>query len=207
MRVWVRRCIGVAFVGVIVAGCSSGWSAPTVTMGNRDHAVYPMGAVVAQLRKACPASKGDVVLHLVDARVRHTFTCAAVRQPVNRVESLLVQAVAPNRSAGKRADQVVSLDRALGFSYMTRGALTWLLGTAFSDFSCDRASDVQFRRAEIQEAGGVGENPTHWLKVEAAFIAGACPDRLDTLYQTVMKAGQPAAVATVRPELSAVMSG
>jgi hypothetical protein len=71
------------------------------------------------------------------------------------------------------------------------------------NFSCARAGDLPFRRDEIAEAKLAAENAEHWLRVEAAGIAGACPDRLDALFKTVIAAGQPDAVRTVRAELAA----
>lgn len=200
----VRRCVAASLVVVILVGCSRGPSRPSVTIGSPDHGLYSVDMVVHRLRQACPASKGNVALHLVDANVRHTFTCAAVREPVNRIEALLVQAVVANRSAAARADKIISFEEALGVSYWTRAELTWRLATAFSDFSCAKASGVTWRRDQIAEARAVGENATHWLKVEAAYVAGACPDRLEVLYKTVIQAGQPAVVTAVRAELSAI---
>jgi hypothetical protein len=174
-------------------------SAPNVT--------WAMGEVVDALRKKCSIGVDRVELNLVAGgkeQVHGVFTCVDVREPADKVEALLVRSVSGRRQAVRRADRILAFDRQLGVAFdIARPQLIWLLGSESSEFSCDKAADVNFRRGEIHDAGVEGENPTHWLKVEAAFIAGACPSRLEVLYETVIRAGQPQAVATVSAELPA----
>jgi hypothetical protein len=182
--VWVRRFVGIGLIGFLGVSCSTSPAPPTVRITLAQYVDMPPAMIVARLRRDCPSGSGRVTLNLItdDGTVRHTFDCAAVRNTTPHVDSELVQLVSGRHQAGRRADRIIAFGRALGITpYWNRTDLIWTLGTSVSSYSCDRASDVTFRRNEIAEAGQVGETPTHWLKVEAAYIAGACPDQLTTL--------------------------
>ncbi len=198
-------------LGLVLAtgACSSGSHPPKVT-DRLEHSVVPQfGSLVTRLRTACRGARGPVDLELARPTItlRHRFSCATVAGPLHGIEAELVAWVADHNQATARADRVLRYAAALSVPVPSRWQLIWDMGTGESPttFGCEKASDVAFRRHEIADAGQVGENPTHWLKVEAAIVAGECPDRLPVLYQTVITAGQPDAVANVRAELASLI--
>jgi hypothetical protein len=200
-RVWIALLI----VAVLVAtGCSS-QTYPTATIPCCRDAIETRQQIVPQLRHECPNPKGRVTLDLSTSGIRRTFTCSTIQGSETVAEAALAASVAKLNGAGGRAASMIRFWRALGVrAEDTEAGVTWELAIMKSNFGCDHADDLGFRRNEIAEAKGVGENAEHWLRVEAGWIAGACPDRLDALFKTVIAAGQPDAVRAVRAELTSI---
>lgn len=184
--------------------CSSP-SYPTATVACCKDAIETRQQIVPVLRRKCPHATGRVTLDLSTSDLRRTFKCSTIQKSEAAAEAALVTSVANQNDAVGSAASMIRFWRGLGVQAEdTEPDLTWELAIMKPSYSCARADDLSFRRDEIAQAKGVGENAEHWLRVEAAWIAGACPDRLDALFKTVIAAGQPDAVRVVRAALTAI---
>ena len=191
---------------IFVSGCSSGETTPNVKFRSGSGGIWELDQVVGRLKTACPNRSGNVRLDLRqgDARVRHVFSCDLVLTNGSRAEAEVADLVSARHNAARRADRVIRFDKALNVRVHTRLGLVWALGTGLDGVSCARAGDTVFHRGElaiVAPAGPNHESPTRWTEVEAAYIAGACPDRLQSLFSSVVRAGQPTAASAVRSEL------
>jgi hypothetical protein len=83
-----------------------------------------------------------------------------------------------------------------------RTDMIWQIGTGTN--LCSHVDDVELHRREIAEAGASSrpETPLQWTKVEAVRFAGTCRKRLGDFFDSVARAGQPAAASSVRKELA-----
>ena len=82
-------------------------------------------------------------------------------------------------------------------------ALTASLAGGKVPTSCDMADDDVFRRGEIAVSYEQRrETPLHWTRVEAGFLAGACPDELATFFASITRLGQQQVVSQVTAELT-----
>ena len=199
--VWIIVLITMVF---FADACSSP-SYPTATVACCTNGIETRQHIVPVLRRKCPLSTGRVTLNLSTSDLRRTFECSTIRESEAAAEAALAASVADQNDAASRAASMIRFWRALGVpAEDTEAGLTWILAIVKSNFGCARADDLSFRRDQIAQAKGVGENAEHWLRVEAGWIAGACPDRLDALFKTVIAAGQPDAVRVVRAELTAI---
>jgi hypothetical protein len=182
--------------------CSSP-SYPTASVPCCKDFIETRPQVVPILRRKCPHATGHVTLDLSQNRLRRTFKCSTIQGSEAAAEAALVTSVAKQNGAAGRAASMIRFWRALGVqAEFTEPDLTWMLAIMKPSENCVRADDLSFRREEIAEARVAGENAEHWLRVEAGWIAGACPDRLDVLFKTVIAAGQPDAVRAVRATLT-----
>jgi len=202
-RVWMHRAIAVLLVGMVGVACSAIALPATVSVRCCDTAVVSPKVLASQLRAKCSTNAGGVAFDLTITKVNRSFSCAGVRQPATEVEAMLVESVSDRNAAGLRADRIISLWHVLGVkAELTHSDLVWDLATTVTDDKCKHAGDLRFLRDEIASAQNAGENATHWFRVEAGYVAGSCPARIDTLYRTVAAAGQPQAVAEVRAQLA-----
>jgi hypothetical protein len=217
----VASLIVTAFVVVIARSDSS--SSRSVVVGGAGPANVvtttnlALDRVVESLRSKCGGRSPDVSLVLTESRLRFNFSCSDVLHNPRRVENQALAKVAARRNAAVRAAAVVAYEKQLGvYGDLVKGRreypdderdTTFSLGTATgTDYLCEKSADLKFRANEIRYAAQGGESAVHWLKIEAARIAGRCPEKLDTLYDTVQRAGQSNAVATVKPLLIDAMS-
>jgi hypothetical protein len=202
-RLWVRRVFAVLLIGMVAVACSAPALRATVSVRCCDTAVVSPKELASQLRAKCPTDAGGVAFELTITKVNRSFSCAGVRQPATEVEAMLVESVSDRNAATFRADRIISLWHVLGVeAEFTHSDLVWDLATTVSDDKCEHAGDLPFLRDEIAIAHTAGENATHWFKVEAGYVAGSCPARINTLYTTVIALGQPQAVAEVRAQLA-----
>jgi hypothetical protein len=195
----VRRAVAVLLIGMVGVACSAPALRATVSVRCCDTAVVSPTVLASQLRAKCPTDAGGVAFDLTITKVNRSFSCAGVRQPAPQAEAMLVESVSDRNAATIRADRIIALWQVLGVeAEFTHSDLVWDLATTVTDSTCEHAGDLRFLRGEIAIADTAGENATHWLRVEAGCVAGACPTRIDTLYRTVIAAEQPKAVAEVR---------
>jgi hypothetical protein len=201
-----NRWLGIAWLIALMffADACSSPSYPTAKVACCKDAIETPQQIVPALRHKCPKATGRVTLDLSESRIRRTFKCSTIRASESVVVAALVAAVANENDAAGRAASMSRVARRLGVRAKgPQDGVTWILAVMKSNSDCDRADDLSFRRDEIAEAKVAGEDAEHWLRVEAGWIAGACPDRLDALFKTVTAAGQPDAVRVVRAELAA----
>jgi hypothetical protein len=202
-------CLGL--IGV-AAACSSGAAVPTVTQHLPPNAIDTPADVAAALNRECPGNSARVRLDLVqgDIHLRRTFSCALVGN-ATAAEADLVDLVAHRHNATQRADRLIRFKKAFNVKFgRDRAGAIWMLGTGFEGLSCTRAGDSAFHRREmavVTPAGIDRESPTRWTEIEAAYIAGVCPDRLPIFFSSVARAGQPAAAKVVRTEVQSLGVG
>jgi hypothetical protein len=149
-----------------------------------------------QLAPQCRNDKTSVTLLISGSPAKITVPCTSVLHDTALLHRQLVDGAGEHRNARDRADAELRIERLLGLSLNDRDAVIWQLATAPSQqgWTCDHADDLQHRQQQLNNRGK--ESPQHWLLVEAAYIAGQCPQRLDALYRTVAAAGVEDAVIT-----------
>jgi hypothetical protein len=212
----VRRCAALlAVLAVGLAGCS-GAQPPTANVPSPPKGdALMLTQVVGDLRTGCHPGRLRTRLNLVqgDEHLRHDFRCRVVRDNATGTQNELVGLVSKDHDAALRADRVIVVEKALGVSVQSRSELIWLLGTGLESASCTKAGDASYHREMLAEAASyksVGrgrrvtvehQSPIEWTKIEAAYIAGACPDQLGVFFSSLATAGQPAAASAVRHEL------
>jgi hypothetical protein len=197
----VERLVALGATRIDVGQGDVSWVVMADPDGN--DAIETRQQIVPVLRHNCPHATGRVTLDLSTSGLRRTFKCSTIQESEAGAEAALVASVAKRNDADARAASMIRFWRALGVQAEdTEAGLTWMLAVVKSNFSCDRADNLPFRRDEIADAKAVGEDAEHWLRVEAGWIAGACPDRLDALFNTVTAAGQADAVRVVHAALT-----
>jgi hypothetical protein len=190
---------------LLIGGClghHSSAAVPTVT--RTVLGVDAPTTVAHEMASHCPSSHGKVGLDLHQGTVhlRAQFTCALARHNPSGLAAELVDRVIDRNHAAQRADLTNTLAREVGVRPYPRGDLIWSIGTGAS--VCYRVDDTAFHRTELAESAHSTDPETslHWTRVEAVRFAGTCPQRLDAFFDSVARAGQPAAAAEVRKELT-----
>ncbi|HEY3834541.1 MAG TPA: hypothetical protein VGO03_19775 [Acidimicrobiia bacterium] len=201
---------GTAQHTVVVRGAGSSNVVPVQCCEGENG--FALNGIVPTVRPHCVADVKNVTLALTQSRLSFTFSCSEVLHNPRRVEVAAVSKVATRRNAARRAAKIVAYEKQLGvYGDVVKGhreypddvrSDTFTIGVAGSDYLCAQAGNLQFRANEIRDAAHGGESAVHWLKIEAARIAGLCPEKLATLYDTVQRAGATEAVASVRPLLA-----
>jgi hypothetical protein len=185
----------------VAVGCSSGATVPTVIRHNRPNVISEPSELVAALKSRCASNRGRVRLDLVQGNVhlRPIFACAALRNNPTAAQAELVNLVAHRDNATQRAERIETFQRQLGVPVFPPALLVWPLGTV-GDYSCTDAGDTALQRRDIQSVAGY-QSPLTWTKIEAARVAGDCPDRLKLFFSSITAAGYPTAASSVRAQL------
>lgn len=191
---------------LVVAGClghHSSAAVPTVVEHPAKTGIIEPSLLASLMKHKCPSSRGDVALDLRQGTVhlRDTVSCALARDNPSGLEQELVGLVANRNDASTRADLVNTLAHEVGVHVYPRADLVWSIGTNTNP--CYRVDDVAIHREDLADSAASTrpETPVHWAEVEAVRYAGTCPQKLGAFFDTLARAGQPAAARTVRAEL------
>jgi hypothetical protein len=197
----------VATVAVLVAGClghHSSSDVPTVDVHPAKDGIILPSQIAIEMAQKCPSARGEVGFDVREgtAHLHAHVTCALTRADRSGLEQELVELAGRRNDATQRADFVNTLAKELGVRPYPRADMVWDIGMGLDE--CSRVDDVASHRENlaIAAAGSERETPVHWTEVEAVRYAGTCRKRLGDFFDSVAKAGQPAAASTVRHELA-----
>jgi len=106
-------------------------------------------------------------------------------------------------SGAARANRVIEIQRDLGVdAHYSVAALATTLAAGRPEASCVHAADDAFHRSELEVSFRDGrETPDYWSRVEAGYIAGACPDRLPAFLASLTRLGQAQIAARLAGQL------
>jgi hypothetical protein len=139
------------------------------------------------------------------------FDCDAVRGGTASVAGELLAEAGQHNDAARKAERVIKIQNRLPAGDRTtydHDLMVWSYATGDPRWWCGRPltpKEVQTNMATAaKQPPPRTETPERWTLIEAVQVAGTCPTRLPTLYRTVRKAGEPAAVAAVEDLINKV---
>jgi hypothetical protein len=130
-----------------------------------------------------------------------------VRRCVIVIALLLASACGSGRpNAAQRADSIVRRQRELGIDmHYIRDLLISGMSSPDALGSCRFAEDDKQHRDNLQISFDQRrETADHWVRVEAGFIAGACPQRLPAFFASLNRIGLHQIASTVQSQLHRV---
>jgi hypothetical protein len=117
---------------------------------------------------------------------------------------LALSACGSPATPAQRADRVIQIQRDLGLTPYSRAMLLGdFLSHTPGGLSCSRADDDGFHRQELQQSTGF-ETPDHWTRIEAGYIAGACPSKLRPFFASLDRIGEQVAADGVKAALARI---
>jgi hypothetical protein len=158
--------------------------------------------VVTQFSTACNESpRVPVRVMSGEDEFEVRFECDRIQADrPDAIRAELLHGVADLHDARERADRVVAVDRALPRADRVGYVRDWMVWSfaGRDPETCRRARQPRtIRTSMAQAAASNRETPERWTMVEAVLLAGACPDRLEDLYENVRRVGEPEAARAV----------